>query len=174
MIHSHDLQVLSTVVAQHENDLQTPQIPLPGYAFTDIEQILWHYITSLRAEESRLLEKMAYPRHRLRLILHPSPTCRGIQLILDQDAHLLLKAGLLSVAHHGVQECFGCWMQQELYEQCQEHTQISWRSVRHPIDHRSRLLWRGLRWLCANLLLWKRPQLIFPDELDDRDIVLMP
>jgi RHS repeat-associated protein len=50
MTHDQDVQALSSIVAQYENDLHSPQMPLPGYAFTDIERILWRYIALLKGD----------------------------------------------------------------------------------------------------------------------------
>src|SRR5260370_37821982 len=37
-----------------------------------------------------------------------------------------------------------------------------------------RHLWRGLRWLCVNLLTWDRPGIILPEDLDDFGTYLLP
>lgn len=54
-----------------------------------------------------------------------------------------------------------------------------WRSRKEQAASRStmendyRHLWRGLRWLCANLLTWHRPGMILPECLDDMGFFLL-
>lgn len=170
-------EILVSLVNCHEDSLDPAVGGLGAFSFLEIRQALAsaaHLIVGQMPPSTsrfRLGVKQLSSSCTLTLTIKYSPTSTAAASTLPHriDLHLLdtaiSKAYLiqLSLTVQGGQDVFD-----SSFVGFKDRRQSKGLARVGPGGEREyRHLWRGLRWLCANLLTWERAGIILPENLDD-------
>lgn len=154
-------ELMRSVVSLPEHELPLDSdMPLPGYSIVAIHQAVRQFAAQLvqavhpEQEPYPNLARPVGPQQRLRLTLFfREETIKCMKLTLSKgtiagESPPPLEVGFFTIAHHGVEALFG--FENFAGTQEQDVTHLS----RHGgLSDRYRRLWRGMRWLCAYLLM---------------------
>jgi hypothetical protein len=168
---SAEQNLLRSVVALHEDRLLPQgQVFLSEYPLPYIHRTIRHLASCLAlGDASQTVEKLVGVQQWLHLSVYvQNGTVKRASLALREQVDLdrsqfTFGVGFLAIMHHGVEELFG------LISDPQRVQQPDIFVMRHPmlLNARHCQLWRGLRWVCANLLVWEDvTQGVLPMELD--------
>lgn len=152
--------LLRSVVALHENCLpQHGSAFLSEYPLPYIHQSIRHFALSLvQQDDVHLpLEKPVGIQQRLQLSVSiQDGAVKRLGLALWEEANLTERSrlpfgvGLLTIMHHGVEELFGLVSDPQRVQE--PDIFVMRRGMSLNDSHYQ--LWRGLRWICANLLVF--------------------
>jgi hypothetical protein len=177
-------EILAFIVNCHEQSLDPAVGSLEQYSFFEIRQALAsaaHQVVGdkqLSTGKFRSQVKRISPTRSMTLSIKyrsaitgmPSDIPHRIDLYMLDTAISKAYIIQLSLTLHGAQDVFDSSFVgfKDRYQR-KDQSRVSPEAEK---DYRH--LWRGLRWLCANLLTWHRPGIILPEDLDDFSTFPLP